>query len=78
MTTKGQITVPKDVRQRLIALPLPERGQAPEEILEFLQRHRQQRILDVRDVFRPWTSARPAGLDLYRFSDCHRFAAGLC
>jgi aromatic-L-amino-acid/L-tryptophan decarboxylase len=30
--------VPKDVRQRLISLPLPEHGQAPEEILEFLQR----------------------------------------
>ena len=30
--------VPKDVRQRLIALPLPEHGQSPEEILDFLQR----------------------------------------
>jgi glutamate/tyrosine decarboxylase-like PLP-dependent enzyme len=30
--------VPKDVRQRLISLPLPERGQSPEEILEFLRR----------------------------------------
>lgn len=30
--------VPKDVRQRLISLPLPERGQTPEEILAFLQR----------------------------------------
>jgi glutamate/tyrosine decarboxylase-like PLP-dependent enzyme len=31
-------TVPKDVRQRLISLPLPEHGQSPEEILDFLQR----------------------------------------
>ena len=30
--------VPKDVRQRLIALPLPEHGQSPEAILDFLQR----------------------------------------
>jgi aromatic-L-amino-acid decarboxylase len=30
--------VPKDVRQRLIALPVPEHGQSPEEILDFLQR----------------------------------------
>ena len=30
--------VPTDVRQRLIALPLPEHGQSPEEILDFLQR----------------------------------------
>ena len=30
--------VPTEVRQRLIALPLPEHGQAPEEILDFLQR----------------------------------------
>ena len=30
--------VPKDVRQRLISLPLPEHGQSPEEILEFLRR----------------------------------------
>lgn len=31
-------TVPTEVRQRLISLPLPEHGQSPEEILEFLQR----------------------------------------
>ncbi len=31
-------TVPKDVRQRLMSLPLPERGQSPEEILAFLRR----------------------------------------
>jgi glutamate/tyrosine decarboxylase-like PLP-dependent enzyme len=30
--------VPKEVRQRLISLPLPEQGQSPEEILDFLQR----------------------------------------
>ena len=30
--------VPKDVRERLISLPLPEHGQSPEEILDFLQR----------------------------------------
>ena len=30
--------VPKDVRQRLISLRLPEHGQSPEEILDFLQR----------------------------------------
>ena len=30
--------VPTAVRRRLIALPLPERGQSPEEILDFLQR----------------------------------------
>ena len=30
--------VPKDVRQRLISLRLPEHGQSPEQILEFLQR----------------------------------------
>jgi glutamate/tyrosine decarboxylase-like PLP-dependent enzyme len=30
--------VPKEVRQRLISLPLPEQGQSPEEILAFLQR----------------------------------------
>src|SRR5262245_55279456 len=30
--------VPKEVRQRLISLPLPEHGQSPEEILDFLQR----------------------------------------
>lgn len=30
--------VPKDVRQRLISLPLPEHGQSPEQILEFLRR----------------------------------------
>ncbi len=30
--------VPKDVRQRLISLPLPEQGQAPEAILDFLHR----------------------------------------
>ena len=29
--------VPKEVRQRLIALPLPEHGQSPEQILDFLQ-----------------------------------------
>src|SRR5688572_15757097 len=29
--------VPKEVRQSLISLPLPEYGQAPEEILDFLQ-----------------------------------------
>jgi glutamate/tyrosine decarboxylase-like PLP-dependent enzyme len=30
--------VPQDVRRRLMSLPLPERGQAPEAILEFLRR----------------------------------------
>jgi aromatic-L-amino-acid/L-tryptophan decarboxylase len=30
--------VPAEVRRRLIALPLPERGQPPEEILDFLKR----------------------------------------
>lgn len=30
--------VPKDVRQRLISLPLPEHGQTPHEILDFLRR----------------------------------------
>jgi aromatic-L-amino-acid decarboxylase len=30
--------VPKDVRQKLISLPLPEHGQSPEDILEFLRR----------------------------------------
>ena len=30
--------VPQDVRQRLMSLPLPEQGQSPEEILEFLRR----------------------------------------
>jgi glutamate/tyrosine decarboxylase-like PLP-dependent enzyme len=30
--------VPKDVRQRLISLPLPNEGQSPEAILDFLQR----------------------------------------
>ena len=30
--------VPKDVRQRLISLPLPEHGHSPEEILDFLRR----------------------------------------
>jgi len=30
--------VPIEVRQRLISLPLPERGQSPEEILDFLRR----------------------------------------
>lgn len=30
--------VPKDVRQRLVALPLPEHGQSPQEILDFLRR----------------------------------------
>jgi glutamate/tyrosine decarboxylase-like PLP-dependent enzyme len=30
--------VPRDVRQRLIALPLPEHGQPPEAILDFLRR----------------------------------------
>jgi glutamate/tyrosine decarboxylase-like PLP-dependent enzyme len=30
--------VPPDVRRRLISLPLPEHGQSPEEILEFLRR----------------------------------------
>ena len=30
--------VPKEVRQRLISLPLPEQGQPPEDILEFLRR----------------------------------------
>ena len=29
--------VPKEVRQRLLSLPLPERGQSPEEILAFLR-----------------------------------------
>jgi aromatic-L-amino-acid decarboxylase len=29
--------VPKEVRQRLLSLPLPEHGQSPEEILDFLQ-----------------------------------------
>jgi glutamate/tyrosine decarboxylase-like PLP-dependent enzyme len=30
--------VPKEVRQRLISLPLPEQGQSPDEILAFLRR----------------------------------------
>lgn len=30
--------VPPEVRRRLMSLPLPERGQTPEEILDFLQR----------------------------------------
>ena len=30
--------VPTDVRHRLMSLPLPEQGQSPEEILEFLDR----------------------------------------
>ena len=30
--------VPQEVRQRLISLPLPEHGQSPEDILDFLQR----------------------------------------
>ncbi len=30
--------VPQDVRRRLISLPLPEHGQSPEEILDFLRR----------------------------------------
>ena len=30
--------VPQDVRRRLTSVPLPEQGQAPEEILEFLRR----------------------------------------
>ncbi|WP_119301382.1 pyridoxal phosphate-dependent decarboxylase family protein [Dongia deserti] len=30
--------VPEEVRQRLISLPLPEYGQSPEEILDFLRR----------------------------------------
>ncbi|MGH6892127.1 MAG: pyridoxal phosphate-dependent decarboxylase family protein [Dongiaceae bacterium] len=30
--------VPMDVRQRLMSLPLPEQGQSPDEILEFLRR----------------------------------------
>ncbi len=30
--------VPDDVRRRLMSLPLPEHGQAPEDILEFLRR----------------------------------------
>jgi aromatic-L-amino-acid decarboxylase len=31
-------TVPKEIRQKLISLPLPEHGQSPEEILDFLRR----------------------------------------
>lgn len=31
-------TVPQEVRRRLISLPLPEHGQSPEEILDFLRR----------------------------------------
>jgi len=30
--------VPGDVRRRLMSLPLPEEGQSPEEILDFLGR----------------------------------------
>jgi len=30
--------VPEDVRRRLMSLPLPEQGQSPEDILEFLRR----------------------------------------